>query len=208
MAGLLVACKPGYGEMQRSAVMLQIGESGAASGTLIGNNKILTAGHVYDGAQEILAAFANGQVLPVRRLWRSDVADIAILEVKYPRGYRGAEIDCDPVRAGDEIWVVGGPRAAPFHIRWAITHGYVSTLATLVDPRVADTDPDLRPLIALDVTGWKGNSGGPVFNDNGEVIGILTAGVMAGGSGPFGGGGPVGIGLMTPASEFCRAVGL
>lgn len=185
--------------------MLTVLPTGAASGTLIGDNKILTAGHVYDGSKEILATFPNGDVLPVKRLWRSDVADLAILEVEYPRGYRGAKIDCDPVRAGDEIWVVGGPRGNPFHVRWAVTHGYVSTLGLLIDPKLLEEEPDFAPLIALDVSGWKGNSGGPVFNDNGKVVGILTAGMVAGG---MFGGGPIGIAMMTPATEFCRAASL
>jgi len=183
--------------------MIMVGTVGHASGTLIGNGKILTAAHVYEGTQELTAVFTNGDVLPVERLWKSDLADFALLGVKYPRGYHGADIDCDPVRTGDEVWIVGNPRAGYLTVRWAVTYGHVAALELTYPEKYADkVEQGMDQLIPLDAHAFKGNSGGPVFNQAGDVVGILTAGLVVP---SFFDAIPIGISIMTPATEFCGA---
>ncbi|UCF67813.1 MAG: trypsin-like peptidase domain-containing protein [Acidobacteriota bacterium] len=147
-----------------------VGVSGIGSGVLISDDgKIMTAAHVVHTALEIEVEFLTGEVLPAKRLASEPAADLALLQVeRVPDGITAASLgDSDAVRAGDEIFVIG----APYGIDHTLTVGHISgrhrgdkALGGLSVAELLQTDAAIN----------QGNSGGPMFNLRGEVIGIVS----------------------------------
>lgn len=143
---------------------------GMGSGVLISaDGKVLTAAHVVQTAEQIKVEFLNGQLIPARVLAAAPFADLALLQLaSLPNDTPVARLgNSDQATAGDQIFVVG----APHGIGHSLAVGYLSARRT--------TEQVYENLTALetfqiDLAIYQGNSGGPVFNLNGEVIGIVT----------------------------------
>ena len=144
---------------------------GLGSGVLISDDgKILTAAHVVNLADAVSAEFANGEKIPAKVLGSVPPADVALLQLeRMPTGIGPAVLgDSDLMQVGDRVMVVG----APFGLGNTMSAGYLSgrhqlseQLESLVDVEILQTDAAANT----------GNSGGPMFNMNGEVIGIVSA---------------------------------
>jgi S1-C subfamily serine protease len=143
---------------------------GLGSGVLISQNgRILTAGHVVESADRVQIKFANGAVAGARVVASDPLADLALLQVTVvPQGAVAARIgDSDRVEVADQVFVVG----APYGISESLSVGYVTAR------RTAGAEPgDLAAveLFQTDAAIAPGNSGGPMFNMQGEVIGIVS----------------------------------
>jgi serine protease Do len=145
-------------------------DSGVGSGVLISSDgKILTAAHVVQGAQAITIEFGNGQRMKARIVELSAPADLALLRVdRIPDAAAPAKLgDSDIVETGDDIFIVG----APYGLSNTLTVGRVSARrpdetrgGILSTNEFLQTDAVINP----------GNSGSPVFNRDGEVIGIVS----------------------------------
>lgn len=132
---------------------------------------IVTNYHVIEGAEQITVTLYSGRVQQAGAVWYSWADDLAILKID-GTGYPALTIgDSDTVRAGDLAVVVGNPAGdvAP----WSTTQGIVSAVnrmisveeeGAIVDMVMMQTDAQVNP----------GNSGGPLCNAKGEVIGIVT----------------------------------
>ena len=152
-----------------SHAMVSVG--GIGSGVLIApEGLVLTAAHVVQTAERIEVLFSNGEVLKARVVSSEPSADVALLELESipsepivsPLG------DSDAVEVGDEIFIVG----APFGISHTLTVGHISgrrNAAKLFG------NFSLAELFQTDAAINKGNSGGPMFNMNGEVIGVVSS---------------------------------
>lgn len=150
---------------------------GLGSGVLIdAKGKVLTAAHVVEGAEHITVEFSDGESVPARVAASSEGADVALLELTHtPRKPVVATLaDSDEVDVGDHVFVVG----APLGISYTLTVGYVSgireddsTVHGLETARYLQTDAAINP----------GNSGGPMFDDRGEVVGIVSYIISASG---------------------------
>ena len=152
---------------------------GLGSGVLISNDgKVMTAAHVVQTAESIEVAFLSGEKIPARVLSSEPAADVALLQLeRMPQVSRIATLgDSDSVEVGDEIFVVG----APFGISHSLTVGHVSG-RRLPDSKM--TGMGLAEFFQTDAAINQGNSGGPMFNMDGEVIAIVSHIVtMSGGS--------------------------
>jgi S1-C subfamily serine protease len=130
---------------------------------------ILTAGHClmdgpFDGYDWHGASLGKAQAR-----WKHPVADLGIVEFWTDRKMPAVKFRPEAPRAGEHVWLVGFPWVQPA----AITQGYVG------DPRVRDLGPnsegDAEPdILTIALFGNPGNSGSPVLDDNGEVLGVLT----------------------------------
>ena len=144
---------------------------------------IVTNNHVIADADEITANFADGRKLEAEVVGIDDKTDLALLKVEAPVPFEAAKFGrSDKMRVGDWVLAIGNP----FGFGGTVTAGIVSAL---------DRDINSGPYdhyIQTDASINRGNSGGPLFNIGGEVIGINTA-IMS----PTGG--SIGIGFAVPA---------
>lgn len=143
---------------------------GLGSGVLISQSgRILTAAHVVEAADRVTIRFAGGAVMPARVVALDPLADLALLEVaQVPQDAVAARIgDSDKVEVADQVFVVG----APYGISETLTVGYVSARRTA---RSEPGDPASVDVFQTDAAISPGNSGGPMFNMQGEVIGIVS----------------------------------
>jgi S1-C subfamily serine protease len=132
----------------------------------------LTNNHVIEDAapRQITVSLADGRILRPDRVWADPESDIALLRLAGERGLTAATLgDSDKVRVGQWVIAVG----SPFGLNQTVTHGIISArergqVALGGTIRIKDflqTDAAINP----------GSSGGPLFNLDGEVIGINTA---------------------------------
>ncbi len=147
-----------------------VSANGLGSGVLISNDgKILTAAHLVEAADATLVEFSDGELIPARVSGAVRYADVALLQLQHaPARMVAAPLgDSDKVEVGDEVFVVG----APYGLSHTLTAGHISARHS-PDNRISDTA--LTEFLQTDAAINQGNSGGPMFNINGEVIGIVT----------------------------------
>lgn len=147
---------------------------------------ILTNNHVIDGADRIDVTFSDGTTLPAKLKGRDDKTDIAVLQVetKLPLAYVKLG-DSRKIRVGEWVMAIGNP----FGLGGTVTAGIVSALNR--DIHAGNYDDFIQTDAAIN----RGNSGGPLFALNGEVIGMNTAIISPSGE-------SVGIGFATPSSTI------
>jgi S1-C subfamily serine protease len=147
-----------------------VSANGLGSGVLISNDgKILTAAHLVEAADATLVEFSDGELIRARVSGAVRNADVALLQLDHaPANVVAAPLgDSDIVEVGDEVFVVG----APYGLSRTLTAGHISARHS-PDNRISDTA--LTEFLQTDAAINQGNSGGPMFNINGEVIGIVT----------------------------------
>jgi serine protease Do len=149
-----------------------------ASGLVVTNN------HVIDGADEITVTLQDNTVLKAKVLGRDESGDIALLQVKTEKQLPAVQFgDSDAARVGDWVVAIGNP----FGLGGSVTAGIVSARGR--DIRQGPYDD----FIQTDASINRGNSGGPLFNMDGQVIGMNTAIYSPSG-------GSIGIGFSIPAN--------
>ncbi len=140
------------------------------SGFLISaDGKVLTAAHVVQTADRIEVEFLGGQRILARILASAPFADVALLQLdKAPDNAVVAQLgDSSLTEAGDQIFVIG----APYGANHSLSVGWIS--ARRATENAMENLTSLETL-QLDAAVYEGNSGGPVFNLQGEVIGIVS----------------------------------
>jgi S1-C subfamily serine protease len=172
---------------------------GVGSGVVINTDgDILTAFHVVDGAAEIEVIFADGVHATAVIISAEPENDIAVLhpdrlpEIVVPAvlGNAGA------MRVGDEAFAVGNPLG----LAGSLSAGVISGFDRAFTPR--DSEQRLEGLIQFDTAVNPGNSGGPLLNRYGQVIGIVTALANPSDQNFF-----IGIGFAVPIQTAVSAAG-
>ena len=140
---------------------------GAGSGVIISNDGyILTNNHVVEGAQEVTVTLADQKEMKAKIVGRDPKTDLAVLKVSADHNLPAAKLgNSEQLQVGDWVIAIGNP----FGLSHTVTSGIVSAKGRVIGAGPYDdfiqTDASINP----------GNSGGPLFNMNGEVIGINTA---------------------------------
>ena len=132
---------------------------------------ILTNWHVIDGATDISVTTYAGRVLEGQVKWSSEADDLALVKISgsnYPTLAIG---DSDALRVGETVIAVGHPSTSNCY--WTVTQGIVSGLNREVSVTKTNAIVDLV-FLQTDAQVNAGNSGGPLCNARGEVIGIIT----------------------------------
>ncbi len=145
----------------------EIPKSFVGSGFIIDpSGLIVTNYHVVEGAYEISVTLSDGTVMPGKLLHASRTADLAIVQVQVDHKLTPVEWgDSTKVRVGDQVIAIGDPLG----IGTSVSGGIVSGL----NRDVADSPYD--DYIQTDAAINHGNSGGPLFDMEGHVIGVNTA---------------------------------
>jgi branched-chain amino acid transport system substrate-binding protein len=137
-------------------------EDSIGTGFLINENQIVTVAHVVDGAQEIIA-WIEEDVALAKIIAIDTERDLALLETDIPVGSHFFQLSDFEYRTGDEISIIG----FPLGLEMSLTSGKISN-----DEIIFDSMP-LVKFMQIDAPANPGNSGGPVLNASGEVIGIV-----------------------------------
>ena len=174
-----------FGDAPRIANSLGSGFIIDPSGTVVTNN------HVIENGDEIEVTLTDGRTLPTTLIGRDPVTDLAVLQIQsanenFPYVSFG---DSDTARVGDWVIAIGNP----FGLGGSLTAGVVSARGRDVGGRYDD-------YIQSDVSINTGNSGGPLFNLDGDVIGINTLIYSPTGA-------SVGISFSIPSAIAERVVG-
>ncbi len=150
---------------------------------------IVTNNHVIDGADKISVTLQDNTTLKATLVGKDDKADLALLKVETDKPLKFVPFgDSDTGRVGDWVLAIGNP----FGLGGSVTAGIVSARGR--DIRQGPYDDFIQTDAAIN----RGNSGGPLFNMDGQVIGINTAIYSPSG-------GSVGIGFSVP-SNMAKAV--
>jgi len=155
-----------------------------ATGVIVTNN------HVIEGADEITVNFNNGTKLTATLLGTDEKTDLAVLKVEPVAPLPALPFgDSEVLRVGDWVMAIGNP----FGLGGTVTVGIVSARNRDINSGPYDN------FIQTDASINRGNSGGPLFNMEGEVIGINTAIIS-----PTGG--SIGIGFAIPSSTALNVI--
>jgi serine protease Do len=126
------------------------------------NGEILTNAHVVAGADEILVKLADNSEKVAKLIGLDKASDVALLKID-AEGLPVVQVgDSSQLEVGDWVLAIG----SPFGLEHTATQGIVSALGRSLP------DGNYVPFIQTDVAVNPGNSGGPLFNTRGEVVGI------------------------------------
>ncbi|QFS98790.1 putative periplasmic serine endoprotease DegP-like precursor [Labrenzia sp. THAF191b] len=151
---------------------------------------IITNNHVIEGADEITANFNDGTKLKATLLGTDEKTDLAVLQVEPTTPLKAVSFgDSDAIRVGDWVMAIGNP----FGLGGTVTVGIVSARNRDINSGPYDN------FIQTDASINRGNSGGPLFDMEGNVIGINTAIISPSG-------GSIGIGFAIPANTAMNVI--
>lgn len=145
---------------------------GLGSGILISKDgKILTAAHVVQTAEEVKVIFKNEEVIPAKIIGTSKTADVALIKLVWPPSDKDIFIpkvaDSDKVKVGEEVFIIG----SPYGLTQSLSVGHISGRHK---KKSVTHNMNLMEFFQTDASINTGNSGGPMFNMKGEVIGIVS----------------------------------
>ena len=140
------------------------------SGVLISDDgKVMTASHVVHSMDEIEVEFLGSEAVPAKVIASEPAADLSLLQLeRVPVGARPAVMaNSDTVRIGDPVIIVG----APYGLRHSLSNGIISARWA---PNTIYRAMPMAEFFQTTATINTGNSGGPMFNEAAEVIGIVS----------------------------------
>lgn len=143
---------------------------GEGSGVIINANKgyVVTNNHVIEGADKITVKLEDGREFKAKLVGADPLSDVALLKLDNPKNLTEISIaDSDKLRVGDFTVAIGNP----FGLGQTVTSGIVSALGR----STGNSDAGYESYIQTDAAVNRGNSGGPLINLKGELIGINTA---------------------------------
>jgi serine protease Do len=151
---------------------------------------VITNNHVISDADEINVILNNGDKLKAEIIGRDQKTDLAVLRVKPDKPLKAVKFgDSDVLRIGEWVIAIGNP----FGLGGSVTAGIISARNRDINSGPYDS------YIQTDASINRGNSGGPLFNMSGEVIGINTAIYSPSG-------GSIGIGFAVPSKNAVAVV--
>ena len=141
---------------------------GLGSGFMISDKQIVTAAHIVDVAEKLTVQFLDGEKIPTKVVSANKTTDVALIELIWSK--KNATIvnlgNSDQFQIGEQIFIVG----APFGLGHSLSSGYVSGFKKSNGNNIFTKSEFIQTDTAINT----GNSGGPMFNLKGEVIGIVS----------------------------------
>ena len=144
-------------------------EQNQGSGFIFKEGLVMTNSHVVNGSDKVIVGLTNGKKLNAKLIGQDFFTDLAVLKIEGKGPWPIAKLgDSTKIKVGDWAIAVGNP----FGLENTVTLGIISNLNRNVT-QLGIYDKKLE-LIQTDAAVNPGNSGGPLLNSNGEVIGINT----------------------------------
>jgi S1-C subfamily serine protease len=148
-----------------------VGFTETGAGVIVSlDGKVVTAAHVVQGTDSINVEILGEDPFPAKLVWMEPKADLALLQIRgiSPEATVGKLADSDRIRTGEQVFVVG----APYGLRHSLSVGVIS--ARWGVGGMVNADFPLAEFFQTDAAINTGNSGGPMFDLAGEVIGIVS----------------------------------
>lgn len=157
-----------------SVVLLSVtdteGQNGQGSGFVFQNDYLITNAHVVGNAREIQAQFSRGEWRPASVVGVDPSSDLAVLTLERPPGYvRALGLEQRQPSIGTEVVAIG----TPFGLEGSLTAGLISGVNRLIPAPNGYTIPDA---IQTSAPVNPGNSGGPLMDLDGRVVGVVSSG--------------------------------
>lgn len=147
-----------------------VGEAAGTGVVLTPDGQVLTNAHVVENAASIKVTLTNGKSYDARVVGRDTNADLALVQLKGAHDLKPATLgDSSALQVGDDVVAIGN--ALALEGGPTVTRGIVSALNRSIDEQPAT----LSHLIQTDAAISSGNSGGPLVNAQGQVVGLNTA---------------------------------
>ncbi len=151
---------------------------------------IVTNNHVVSGARSLEVILSDGTAMPARLIGVDEYSDLAVIQVDGPTPKPAAWGNSDLLKAGEPVLAIGSPLG---DFTNTVTQGVISAVERTIE---LEQDYFLEGMIQTDAAINQGNSGGPLLNINGQVIGINTLIVRESGSGAV----AEGLGFAIPSN--------
>lgn len=156
---------------QRELLFLEVPAEGTGSGSILDQRgHILTNYHVVEGASEIRVTLASGESFEAALVGRDPPNDMAVLKIDAPPEMLApmALGDSSRLRVGQIVYAIGNP----FGLERTMTTGIISSLGRTLPTKAGRT---MKSIIQIDAALNRGNSGGPLLDSRGRLIGMNTA---------------------------------
>ncbi len=163
---------------------------GEGSGFFVSSDGyVVTNNHVVQHAESVTVTMDDGKVLDAKVVGTDPKTDLALLKVSQPGDYPCVAFAKDAPKIGDWVLAIGNP----YGLGGTVTAGIISAKGRDIG------DGPYDRFLQIDAPMNKGNSGGPTFNEEGQVVGVNTAIYSPSG-------GSVGIGFAIPSNAVERVV--
>ena len=181
LTGSLEAKGRPVGDVVGSVVLISAGQAEGSGFLVSADGFLLTDQHVVGDAKYVKVKWPDG-LEGLGEVVRIDkTRDVALVKTD-PRGRQPIRIRRDPLQPGDSVFAIGAPLGDKFQN--TVTHGVVSAYRTF----------EGLSFIQSDVSVTHGSSGGPLLDEQGDVVGLTVAGMQPTGA-------PMGINLFTPIGD-------
>ncbi len=173
IAGPVMNTPKVYQKVNQAVVRISNGQGTAGSGFIYSSEgHVLTAHHVIDKLDEIYVIIPDGKVFPADVVGSCAFSDVAVLKID---AIPGAELptmsDSSKIKVGDPVAAIG----SPFDLAESLSTGIISQMDRFADIEYDGQTRWVANLIQFDAAVNFGNSGGPLFDSGGGVIGLVIA---------------------------------
>ena len=152
-------------------------ETGSGSGFVVSKDGyILTNNHVVDGADQVMVRMLDRREYPAKVIGTDPTTDVAVIKIEAARGttLRPVQLGSSTrSRVGEWVLAVGNPLSE--NLSFTVTSGIISAKGRGQLPLPGFSERSIQDFIQTDAAINRGNSGGPLLNVRGEVIGINSA---------------------------------
>jgi S1-C subfamily serine protease len=159
-------------KMKNAVVIVKINDDVAGSGTIVSSDGyIITSDHVVADMKEndvVKIELYDGSKLRAGVITRNTGLDLALLKIARSEGFSYLTLeDAKSIKTGDKVYAIGNPLGEEL-TKFTVTEGIISGFRTEDGVNLVQTDAALNP----------GNSGGPIVNNAGRVVGIVSMGYI------------------------------